>query len=95
MPLAIKLQHMRHDVASERSTLAQQAAAADVAASAGELDTIKQQARTPLIVCLFSLHTVDEQHSLKPCGDCLRLAMHSHCCHMHESICAWAFHSTQ
>lgn len=46
MPLAIKLQHMRHDADSERGKLTQQSADAETAASEGELDAIKQQART-------------------------------------------------
>lgn len=41
----MKLQHMRHDTVSERDKLSQQRQEAEAAASEGELDTIKEQAR--------------------------------------------------
>lgn len=46
MPLAIKLQHMRHDAATERDKLTQQRLDAEAASSERELNAIKEQART-------------------------------------------------
>lgn len=47
VPLAIKLRHMLHDAESERTKLAQQSADADAAASAGDLQAIKEEVCLP------------------------------------------------